>query len=1188
MQKQKRIGQILAGKFSYENGSLEFSCTKIEFSIKKGESYEGSFQIRGQAGTFVDGTVFSSDWRMECLTGEFTGSNAEISFRFHGENLEEGDVVKGTFDIVSNQGEYYLPFVVSVEYALPESSVGSIRNLFHFANLAKSSWKEAVRLFYSPEFKGIFNGSDGAYAEDYRALSCRTGQEQAVEEFLILANKKLKVEYIAEPGELVLELGDDGTAELELDIVRDGWGFTELFVECRGGFFHTGKEILTEEDFPDNRCRLPVYFDGSACHLGNNFGQICLSNAYVTLNIPVTLCRKGDSWICEGDIRKKKCILQLMKFYQDFRLRKIGTSAWLKETGSLVEQLTAVDENDISFRLFQAQVLITEERYKEANWILDYVSGRFENGEGDDTLLAYYLYLTTLVHGDEEYVDKVAGDVEHIFRRDSSNWRVAWLLLYLSRDYRKSEKDRWGLLEKLFFRGCTSPVLYIEALALVNANPSLLRKLEGFERQVVAYGARQGALKRETVDQVVYLTGRLKEYSELLFRSLAKLYRKKKDTRLLQEICTLLVRGGRTGKEYLEWYRAGVEHQLRIANLYEYFFLSLDLERTEEIPRIVLKYFSYQNSMDYTHSAYLYDYICQYRDRLGDVYEAYRMKMECFVEEQVRKEHIDRHLANLYSRLLRADMVDGQTCAPLSRLLFAHLVKVEDERLRKVYVYHPGNLYPAEYVLTDGKAWIALYGSKYTILFEDGQGNLFGRNVEYDMEKLMIPGKFLRWLQPFENVDPQLELYLCENDSVCREEPGERVRRALRVTASEYAVRSVKKELYLRILEYYYEADDMEALDGYLQVIPPEELTGEEKDRVFKYMVLRGNYPLAEQWMQAYGPYFIDAKILVRLLRVLIEQGGMEENPLFTVSAMYAFQRGKYDGTVLEYLGRYYQGMTRNLRDIWKASRDFGLDCYDLSEKILVQMLYSGAFVGERMEIFLYYVSQGAREEVEEAFLSQCAYDCFVRERVMEREVFREIRYMKARGEAVQKVCKLAYLKYFSENREEMDQEAAATAQILLQELMAEGIYMEFFRKFRECRAAQQELADRTIIEYRTDPRARACIHYTVLDENGESEGYRTEYMRDVYGGVFVKDFVLFFGESLQYYITEEKDGKAQLTESATIQKSDAGAVEEDSRYRLLNDIVMARSMQDYDTMDNLLGEYYRRDFMNSRLFTLK
>ena len=59
------------------------------------------------------------------------------------------------------------------------------------------------------------------------------------------------------------------------------------------------------------------------------------------------------------------------------------------------------------------------------------------------------------------------------------------------------------------------------------------------------------------------------------------------------------------------------------------------------------------------------------------------------------------------------------------------------------------------------------------------------------------------------------------------------------------------------------------------------------------------------------------------------------------------------------------------------------------------------------------------------------------------------------------------------------------------------------------------------------------------------------------------------------------------MTESSTIQKGD-GTGEEDSRYRLLNDIAMARSMQDYNTMDDLLEEYYRRDFLNGRLFTLK
>ena len=59
------------------------------------------------------------------------------------------------------------------------------------------------------------------------------------------------------------------------------------------------------------------------------------------------------------------------------------------------------------------------------------------------------------------------------------------------------------------------------------------------------------------------------------------------------------------------------------------------------------------------------------------------------------------------------------------------------------------------------------------------------------------------------------------------------------------------------------------------------------------------------------------------------------------------------------------------------------------------------------------------------------------------------------------------------------------------------------------------------------------------------------------------------------------------LFRSGTIQKNNE-ASEEESRYHLLNDIVMARSMQDFDTMDDLLEEYYKKDFMNSRLFALR
>lgn len=1186
---QKIIDQILAGDFDYESGSLDFSCTKIEFPVRRGQQYDGSFQIYAPEG--AAGMVLSSDWRMECLTEEFSGVQDEVFFRFHGEKLEEGDVVKGTFDIISSRGEYYLPFVASVEHVMPESSVGTVKNLFHFANLAKSDWKEAVKLFYSPEFLRVLSGSDARYLEDYRALSAYRGQEQNVEEFLIQVNKKQPQEFRVDEAELYVELSAIAPAavtEQKLTILRDGWGFTKLFVEYEGEFLFTEKEVLTDDDFLGNRVRLPVFIDSGRCRRGRNFGRIRLYNSFAELTVLVTVRLGDDGFLGSGQEDRMRCTLRLMELYQAFRLRKLSTSGWLKETGKLVERLVMLDQGDVSARLLQAQLLITEERYNEAGWILDHVAETLEKSSYSDTLTAYYLYLTTLIHGDAAYVERVAEEVEGLFKRDDSNWRVGWLLMYLSEDYCRSDREKWAFWETLFRKGCTSPVLYIEALSLVNGNPALLHRLGRFEQQLIWYGARQGALKREVVEQALYLTGRLKEYSGPLFAAFARLYGKKKDEQLLQEICTLLIKGGKVGPAFFDWYRAGVDAQLRITNLYEYFMMSLDLNRPQEIPRAVLKYFSYQNNLDYVHTAYLYDYICQRQEKLGDVYEMYRFKIEYFVTEQIKKGHINRNLANLYNRLLRPDMVDEQTAAPLSRLLFAHLIQVEDDRLRKVYVYQPGNLRPSEYILSDRRTWVALYGSRYTIAFEDGGKNRFLKNVEYTLEKLMIPGKFLRFLLPMGHLGLELDFYLCDGDSACREEPSERIERELRIAASGDVDPQVKRELYLRVLQYYFDMDDMQALDRYLKEIPPEELSSTERASVVRFMVLRGSYKLAWEWLEIYGPYFVDVKILVRLTGAMIEKYDMTENPLLTAAAIHIFRRGKYDSTVLDYLIRHYQGMTRNMRDIWKAARSFGADCYLLSERMLVQMLYSGAFVGEKLEIFRYYVSQGAKQEVEEAFLAQCAYDCFVRERLMEKEVFHEIRQMYLRGEPVQLVCKLAYLKYVAENRQELDFDPDSDSMVreLLEEMLEREIYLEFFQGFGQCPGLERELSDKTIIEYRTRPRTRVCIHYAVLGEDGEAGGYHSEYMKEAYGGVCFKPFVLFFGESLQYYITEEQDGIAQVTGSGILPRSDGSAGEE-GRYQLINDIVTAEAMRDYDTMDELLEEYYRKDFLNDRLFAV-
>lgn len=130
--------------------------------------------------------------------------------------------------------------------------------------------------------------------------------------------------------------------------------------------------------------------------------------------------------------------------------------------------------------------------------------------------------------------------------------------------------------------------------------------------------------------------------------------------------------------------------------------------------------------------------------------------------------------------------------------------------------------------------------------------------------------------------------------------------------------------------------------------------------------------------------------------------------------------------------------------------------------------------------------------------------------------------------------------------------------------------------------AIREQMADRTIVEYKAQPGMRAVMHYCLEHAEGEEPEYLTEEMNEVYGGVCFKDFVLFFGERLQYYIVEESEGEEQLTESATIRKSDTGSMGAEGKFNLLNDISISGTLQDYETVGKLLAEYQYKEFMKT------
>ncbi len=71
----------------------------------------------------------------------------------------------------------------------------------------------------------------------------------------------------------------------------------------------------------------------------------------------------------------------------------------------------------------------------------------------------------------------------------------------------------------------------------------------------------------------------------------------------------------------------------------------------------------------------------------------------------------------------------------------------------------------------------------------------------------------------------------------------------------------------------------------------------------------------------------------------------------------------------------------------------------------------------------------------------------------------------------------------------------------------------------------------------------------------------------------------------MQYYITEEGAHEEKLTQSGTIQKSDIVGGQTPGQYSLINDIMIGDTLQDYDTVDTLFAEYYKKRFICNKLF---
>ena len=591
---RKRIQQLANGKFDNNGPKLSLSTEKIELEVLEGKDETGSFVITSTNQVKMRGIIYSSNPRMECLTPQFEGEEVRIRYQFHSEGLIEGDIQKGEFFIVCNQGEYNLSFVVSISRLYADSSFGKIKNLDDFCRLAKENYDEAYRLFYSSNFKNLIREDKDRIL--YEGLRMQPQSALVVETFLIASHHKKKVEVAFEETEKSF-YGVQEQQKEQLEIQKPQWGAVRIRVSSDADFLIPGKQIITENDFIGSTCFYEYYIDADAMHAGKNFGRLCFELPDQSFLYTVTAsCKEREE---EREISEHReagqARTELMQLYIDYRLKRIVTGVWAKSSVELLDHLAILEPEEPMHRLMKAQALLINRQKQEASWILtDY---KRECLDRTTPVWGYYLYLCTLMEREESYVDRLTEEIEQIFHHYPDDSMLFWILLFVKDEFYRNSSRRFKAIEQWIGRGCHSPYLYLEAYYLIWQDPYLLSGLNDFTLKILRWAAKQDAISKDIALQVRNLLPEQREYQKKWYPVLEKCYEADPSEEMVAAICTYLIRGQQFAPKYHVWYERGIDSEIRITNLYEAFLISMDQNEVAAIPKMIQLYFQYNSGL---------------------------------------------------------------------------------------------------------------------------------------------------------------------------------------------------------------------------------------------------------------------------------------------------------------------------------------------------------------------------------------------------------------------------------------------------------------------------------------------------------------------------------------------------------------------------------------------------------------
>jgi len=1184
---RERINRLANGVTDVRIPQVSLKPDKFDGTVKTGEIGKTELFVNSENGIFLKGLAYTDRFPVRVADPSFGGVRNRIILEVDARHLEDGDEISGTVNLVTNGGDYNVPFLFRAVSGTAGRTLSSLKTAGDFSLIAGKDRESALRLFDYKDFVYAPFMNDLRIRTLYNSFSGGANRESAMEEFLVASGAKEPASVkIEDSGYTFSVVKDILSGSISMTLLKPGW--FNFFVRNEGEFIQLPKRSVQDRDFKNGHYDFQFSVDPSKLHPGLNSGAILFLTEADVISVPISAHGAESS---ENNEEVKSHLTREMHFanYAEYRVR-YALEEDLMLPDSMIEELDAAAGEGTPSHflvLLKAEAFFLKGKIQECQDLIHSVSSAVEaKRQTEDYEYLLLEYLNARMPGQESCKAKT---VQLLRKALTEQHRHQAFPLLVNLDF-SLKSNPAALMETIrfeFLSGNRSPFLYAEYLRTLALFPEFLHELGKLELYALWFGVRRDIISENIANVIAHHAGNARIKSRLIYPLLNKLYQKYPSAELLTAVCSILIRNDIRAEEVHVWFEKGMEQNVRLTGLYEYLLYTLPSGYRRCLPKEVLSYFLHDNLLDSFSKERLYENILLYLKPEAKLWGEYKKQIEDFTLERIRAGRIDPHLAVIYKKVLRPDMITEENAGMFPPLLNSWEIHCRSGYMKSVVVIYPELKDVSVFQLEKEKACVPVYADDAVLLFQNAYGNRY-YNIPYEKQKLCDMPEIMDRCSV---VCPE---HLMMRLKKIREIMGKKEKTAGERNILEQAAKELPlSELYRKKMLSVLVSDSMVQPDFLIRA-DKGMLSRPERKEVCSAMIRMGRCREAYEIIKTYGCMDLDRGDLLELCTKMILDNLFTEDRLLLYLAVRIFDSGGKESVILDYLCEHFNGSTDEMMNILTRAIGARTETYDMEERLLAQMLFTGNDT-YMDQVFTWYVNRKkASENIVRAYVTVKCEGYFIDDRIPDHDVFLYLEkalQSSFEKERIPSIYRLALSKYYA-SLPGLTDEQKDLADDILNSLLDEKLVFPYYKSLARFICVPGDILDRAMIEYHSRGTFRPEIKARILPDEKD---FQTEAMKRMFPGVFVSQKVLFAGETWEYEIYDRKMNEKKeipdtpvLADGGSIQSVDSAGREKDSRFGCLNDLSLKiRGGSDENSLKAEMEKFVMQEEKAVELFKL-